>query len=69
MALMDFVMLNLSFEFHTILWYFDKQKLFVFVFLCLMMHARSLHLPLAKSALEFKFSGGTQCAGARRKCI
>ena len=51
LALMDFVMLNLSFEFHTILWVFDKQKFLMLIFLdtrrpvrCLISHRRALRL-------------------------
>ena len=36
----EFVMLNLSFEFYTFFWAFDKQKFFIMKFLCLSMSVR-----------------------------
>ena len=53
-ARMDFVMLNLSFEFHTVFWDFYKQS-----FMLMLLDRRSVRFlcfPLEKTAFELNFS-------------
>ena len=52
----DFVMLNFSFKFHTVLQAFNKQKFLMLMFLCLRKSTRYLFFPLAKTVLELNFS-------------
>ena len=55
LARADFVMLNFSFEFHTISWEFDKKKLLMLMFLDLSRSVRCLCFPLEKTILELNF--------------
>ena len=50
---MGLVMLNYSFEFHTVLWAFDKKKFLMLVFLDRRMSVRYLRFPLEKIELNF----------------
>ena len=55
-AHMDFVILNFSFEFHTILWAFDEQKFLTLTFLDVRMHVSFLCFLLASNVFELNFS-------------
>ena len=50
---MDFLMLNFSFEFHTVLWDFDKKKILMLILLCLRRSVRFLCF-LLEEVLELK---------------
>ena len=66
----DFAMLNLSFEFHTILWAFDKQKVFMLIFLDRRNSVRSLCLPLANTAFGLNFSAiDIACYSMTQVCV
>ena len=51
-----FVMLNLSFESHTVLWALDEQKFFVLIFLDQRRYVRCLWFPLANKSFKLNFS-------------
>ena len=70
LARIEFVMLNFSFEFHTVLWVFNKQKFLILMFLDLRMHARCLCFPLEKKMLELNLSArDTACFNAMQVCL
>ena len=55
-AHMDLVMLNFSFEFHTILWAFEKKKFLMLVCLDQRRSIRFLRFPLENIAFELNLS-------------
>ena len=55
-ARIDFVMLNFSFEFHAVLWYFDKRKSLMLMLLVRKSSVRCVCFPLSKKVFELDFS-------------
>ena len=53
---MNFVILNCSFEFHTVLCDFDKQKFFILMFLDLMRSIMCFCFQIVKKSVELNFS-------------
>ena len=53
---MDLAISNFSFEFHTFLWDFDKQKFFMLIFLDRRSSVRCLCFPLSNKTFELNFS-------------
>ena len=55
-AHMDLVMLNVSFDFYTILWDFYKQKFVILICMCRRRSVRFLCFPLETTMFELNFS-------------
>ena len=70
LAHMYFVMLNFSFEFHTVLQDFYNQKFFMLIFLDLSRYIRYLCFLLTKTVLELKLSASdAACCISIQVCL